>query len=162
MSFSSKDKAPITSSCKLIDLKNSDLELFEDEKNAPPNLVPTIKHMSEHDCADTSIPIPRNETFRDELITAIDDDDSKKLTHNKIQRKENMQDKQIVANPERAKQKNDWDPELLRVPFDKYETLTPKQQRQWLCAHFIVRRRASAHLYQFKSDEDEDAYQLYD
>ncbi|XP_071693461.1 uncharacterized protein [Rutidosis leptorrhynchoides] len=91
-------------------------------------------------------------------------DDLKKLTHNKIPRKDNMHDKQIAAATETddvdSKEKNNWDPELLEVPFHEFKTLPYEQRRLWLIAHFILKTPENANFFQNcrlfeEMDEDE-------
>ncbi|XP_071693459.1 uncharacterized protein [Rutidosis leptorrhynchoides] len=90
--------------------------------------------------------------------------DLEKLTLNDILRKDMQQDKQIAAATETddvdSKEKNNWDPELLEVPFHEFKTLPYEQRRLWLIAHFILKTPENANFFQNcrlfeEMDEDE-------
>ncbi|XP_071707173.1 uncharacterized protein [Rutidosis leptorrhynchoides] len=80
-------------------------------------------------------------------IAAIDDDDSKKLTHNNIPTKENIQDKHTATTDADSSEEKSYH-ELLKVSFDEYKTvLSHKEQLLWLKLHFLINRPCSAHYY---------------
>ncbi|XP_071693806.1 uncharacterized protein [Rutidosis leptorrhynchoides] len=66
----------------------------------------------------------------------------------------------LDSAPRFLSQKSMWDPQILKVSYnDMYKTLSHEQQRLWLKAHFVLRRRCCADLFEerrfVESDEDE-------
>ncbi|XP_071709393.1 uncharacterized protein [Rutidosis leptorrhynchoides] len=115
--------------------------------------------------------IPRKENMKDKQIVTETDSDSDSDSYSS----ENMLDKQITrtdddsSNSERGEEINFdyWEHSLLQVPFSQYKTLSSKQQREWLTAHYLLKIGGGAYLFHEKmvktpEDEDEDDKWMFD